>query len=229
MCSVIEIKNNDEYYIRYHSPDSMDNADTKGAPPSQNAKNDKEQVVHSGSDDGTNTSSADSGHQRELSTSPKGHVADEQELNELINTNLKRQITPFGEMKKGNIDKDVDVTSDRGSSELSIDEKKQNAVKSLNTARSDKLDRSDRNVNYHSKGNDADVENVPITINSHIPATPDTLVSPKVITNDTGTQMESMLETNGSQISTGTLDETASRATNSTSVSYTHLTLPTKA
>ena len=23
MCSVIEIKNNDEYYIRYHSPDSM--------------------------------------------------------------------------------------------------------------------------------------------------------------------------------------------------------------
>ena len=51
MCSVIEIKNNNEYYIHYHSPDSlepcdMDNEDNeanpdpkKGEPGDKNSKN----------------------------------------------------------------------------------------------------------------------------------------------------------------------------------------------
>ena len=77
MCSVIEIKNNDEYYIRYHSPDSMveNTVADKNGKKSEKSLLIKRDAPHSGSDDGTNTTSGDSGHQRDvLSNSPKSQM-----------------------------------------------------------------------------------------------------------------------------------------------------------
>ena len=128
MCSVIEIKNNDEYYIRYHSPDSMETstADKKGIQ-AKTTSTIKAEAAHSGSDDGTNTTSGDSGHQRDiLSNSPKSQIDDEQVVNEFIDTRLRKQDHSFNNMKRKNINKDVDVTSDRGSSEESIIDGKEN-------------------------------------------------------------------------------------------------------
>ena len=90
MCSVIEIKNNDEYYIRYHSPDSMVEHSLPEKKDEEQSEKDNPADIKEGhginsggSDDGTHTTSGDSGHQRDiLSNSPKSQTED-QLINEL--------------------------------------------------------------------------------------------------------------------------------------------------
>ena len=196
MCSVIEIKNKDEYYIRYHSPDSMENLD-----PAKNGDNswkqndegeggkheggkDKEQLF-GGSEDDSNTTSGDSGHQRD---SPKSH------------TNFSSD--GGGKAMGENSDKEVDITSDRGSLEGSnFDEKEEkechdaaNFTNSVKNSENTYLGNANKYHPSKSKGG-GNVEKVPITINSHIPASPERLVNKaKLPTNDTGTQMETLIQ-----------------------------------
>ena len=205
MCSVIEIKNNDEYYIRYHSPDSMveNTVADKNGKKSEKSLLIKRDAPHSGSDDGTNTTSGDSGHQRDvLSNSPKSQM-EEPVVDEF---GMPRQNdATFDLLKNSSIrKKDVEVTSDRGSSEESIIEEKgkdnsgmEGKDKSGNNARK-------RGAKYHSTNNNnstVSIEKVPITINSHIPASPERVINQKTVTHDTGTQMGSLDDT--SKISYG--------------------------
>ena len=193
MCSVIEIKNNDEYYIRYHSPDSMvENSiiDKKEKQP-KNPPSRKQEAPHSGSDDGTNTTSGDSGHQRDiLSNSPKSQIED-QLVNEFSNTRSKDRASSFDISKDRSTHRDADVTSDRGSSEESIIDGKQKINDRVLDLDSAELVSSKRKTGYRSNNNrGASIEKVPITINSHIPASPERLLSQKTATHDTGTQIE---------------------------------------
>jgi hypothetical protein len=204
MCSVIEIKNNDEYYIRYHSPDSMvENSITnkKEKQPEHNTSTFNREATHSGSDDGTNTTSGDSGHQRDiLSNSPKSQI-EEHIMDEFPDTRQKQNDGhSFDVLKDGKINKDADVTSDRGSSEESIIDGKEkvigsfpetDATKPLSSKSQKKYPHSSNNSN-NNRG--ASIENVPITINSHIPASPERVLSQKTLTHDTGTQIESIEE-----------------------------------
>ena len=204
MCSVIEIKNNDEYYIRYHSPDSMvENSlpDKKEEKHSENGNvtdaiiKDRHGINSGGSDDGTHTTSGDSGHQRDiLSNSPKSQTEDQ--LISELKTERNEDHVPYNFFKARN--KDVDVTSDRGSSEESIIDGKER----MNT-NNPQTDPAKRKTKYHRSTNNkksqnrrsASIEKVPITINSHIPASPERLISQqKTVTHDTGTQMENTFE-----------------------------------
>ena len=231
MCSVIEIKNNDEYYIRYHSPDSMVEhslADKKDQKDHEN-NNSKEQTIKDragsnsgGSDDGTHTTSGDSGHQRDiLSNSPKSQTED-QLINELTAEKCGNH-RPYDFLKSRN--KDVDVTSDRGSSEESIIDGKERM-----NANNPDADVSKRKTKYNRAANNkkaqnrrsASIEKVPITINSHIPASPERLISQqKTLTHDTGTQIESAFEeTSSNCVADDVLEET--NATISSSDNYGH-------
>ena len=61
-----------------------------------------------------------------------------------------------------------------------------------------------RGAKYHSTNNNnstVSIEKVPITINSHIPASPERVINQKTVTHDTGTQMGSLDDT--SKISYG--------------------------
>ena len=203
MCSVIEIKNNDEYYIRYHSPDSMvENSitDKKEKQSEHTTSIIKQEATHSGSDDGTNTTSGDSGHQRDiLSNSPKSQI-EEHIMNEFPNTRQnKNEDHSFDIIRDGKINKDADVTSDRGSSEESIMDGKEKVNTSFPEFSAAKHVSSKNQTKYHHASNNnnnrgASIEKVPITINSHIPASPERLLSQKTLTHDTGTQIENIEE-----------------------------------
>merc|ERR1711953_1265033 len=79
---------------------------------------DRHCINSGGSDDGTHTTSGDSGHQRDiLSNSPKSQTED-QLVNDFGKTTQDNNDRPYDIFKTRN--KDIDVTSDRGSSEESI-------------------------------------------------------------------------------------------------------------
>ena len=218
MCSVIEIKNADEYYIRYHSPESMDM--TNGDKKKKKSGKDKSAVdevtsdrcsstesttlpsmkavagssttgssaagnnaAGSGSEDG-NTTSCTSGHQSDVARaasppSSKVPVTDEDIIKDLIKNKLIKGPDQSG-MSSGHQAVSAEVTSDRGSSAGSSVE---DAV-----AKRFQVLPPDGNTKV-TQGN------VPITVNSHIPASPHRLVKATNTTataqkTDAGTQMD---------------------------------------
>merc|ERR1711997_76501 len=148
------------------------------------------------SDDGTHTTSGDSGHQRDiLSNSPKSQTEDQLD-DEFGKATQDSNGRPYDIFKTRN--KDVDVTSDRGSSEESIIDGKERMDTSnteLDTSKTKTKYRRGANTKKIQNKRSASIEKVPITINSHIPASPERLISQqKTITHDTGTQIENAFE-----------------------------------
>ena len=207
MCSVIEIKNADEYYIRYHSPESMDTngkEDDKAAKKPEEVTSDRCSSAEStlglkqkdnacSSEDG-NTTSCTSGHQSDIArtTPSKSPTTDEEIIRDLVKNKLLK--TAHETDAKDGVPQEV--TSDRGSSAgSSTDEAESKRFEVMKPA-----DKADQNA-----------EKVPITVNSHIPASPQRLVKATTPMSDAGTQMESIgqQEKQPSDNQTKSLDEKA--------------------
>ena len=77
MCSVIEIKNADEYHIQYYSPESMEVKEDK------DKQNSEQHIKSCGSSDDGNNTSCTSGHQSERRSNSKSPAVTE-ELKEVL-------------------------------------------------------------------------------------------------------------------------------------------------
>ena len=167
MCSVIEIKNSDEYYIHYHSPESLEPGSMAGKPPETGKVGKGEDKIPEEGvatpkrflEDGASSEDGTSGHQSDKDSSPSDKRPEKEEGN--------------GEADPRLLLSKQEVTSDRCSSLEGEDESNSSQCKSK-----DHEDLDDDLIRASSgttaSGSSAiHLPEVPITVNSHIPATPD--------------------------------------------------------
>lgn len=142
MCSVIEIKNSSEYYIHYHSPESLD--------PNMSEEDKKKKF--------------DKNAEKE-----SGHEDDE----DSVNSNDMEKDCSVGEVeqkpKTMMISKETEVTSDRGSSLEGEESNHSEKDKKLTT----KVKITKERARSLSPSTGHHCSEVPITVNSHIPASPE--------------------------------------------------------
>ena len=204
MCSVIEIKNSDEYYIHYHSPESLEPS-SMAANAATSAQQDKpagggegkipEEAVGATApkrflEDGASSEDGTSGHQSDKdSSSPSDKRKDDGEAGSDAGGGERR--LPMSKQE---------VTSDRCSSLEGEDESNSSQCKSKDHEDlDDDLIRASSGTMTSGSSAAVHLPEVPITVNSHIPATPDrpqmapaSNTPPKVTeTSDSSTQVSS--------------------------------------
>ena len=179
MCSVIEIKNSDEYYIHYHSPESLEPssmAATAAAAAAAGAGGSLQDKPGDGDnkmpgeavttpkrflEDGASSEDGTSGHQSDKDSSPSDKRPEKEEGEGEADAAGDRRLL----MSK------QEVTSDRCSSLEGEDESNSSQCKSKD--HEDLIDDLIRASSGTASGSAIHMPEVPITVNSHIPATPD--------------------------------------------------------
>ena len=211
MCSVIEIKNANEYYIHYHSPESLPNAPAKNSKSMEEQENtklklNKDQEVTSDRGSSASPSLEDEEEQNDHKKD-KQNEQNEQKKSPSPAKESKipvrsKKLAPQPPPKPNNNNKKA-VSKKSSAPKPPLDSKNPFLMNETETIETHKNSETHTKSNKKKKSSlprpspskltpARSLESVPITVNSHIPASPlrPSSVALKKVTSEMGTQVE---------------------------------------